>query len=507
MIVSGLPMPTGRRDARRKPADPVGNILRILGKIVLTGRGEGSYSVKNIRWRIRLHALPWVSQSHFPLLGEQWESAMSCISTRLMLRISAWIATALLLVPEASADPVLPGQGISFGQVAYLYSGQKEEYSQTGRLDIDVQALRTHFPGIPQGFVNVYTSHGWVVQNLPVLSSSSFTYPVVSTNFRLSGSPGPVGHLDAYIDYSPNPSVTFGPGPFARFDGLQRAGFAATGFGSGSPSRPYPPPLVSVVPFIPFGLFSAVIQPGHPALETADDQCLPASVATSFAYLNGRYSTPLPHPHRPGLGRDGSLVGELESDMGRTFRNRRDGDPLDAEPGLRGKLKYVARHRDLHAAVPFLKHQGLLGDRDISETVDGRTATSRGQGTTVTADFIIRELSNGEDVELGFLYKSGGGHFVEVIGAGTILGIPWIMHMSDHDQTRDDRGTGLVDFSFLLDIDGDGRLNLVNNPHDANLAVVFSQSVPGPSTVLLCLIAAGLAWRRRTRSEVPLHNT
>ena len=74
---------------------------------------------------------------------------------------------------------------------------------------------------------------------------------------------------------------------------------------------------------------------------------------------------------------------------------------------------------------------------------------------------------------------------VNVVGAGTILGVPWIAHISDHDQSdtdlppdlRDNRGTGFVDFTFLIDIDVDGLLNLVFEQGQPELDVAVSEEM------------------------------
>ena len=73
-------------------------------------------------------------------------------------------------------------------------------------------------------------------------------------------------------------------------------------------------------------------------------------------------------------------------------------------------------------------------------------------------------------------------HRVELIGAGTIFGKPWVLHKSDSAQGNNAAGTGLgadLSFSFLRDTDNDGRLNLIYNGLDANIHSVFTQS-PAP---------------------------
>lgn len=364
---------------------------------------------------------------------------------------------------------ISPGQGISFRQVDFTWPGATTLNSDTVQIDIDVDTLHSS-TGIPSGYINVVTSLGWVVQNLPVLDD--FPYAGISSNFRLyesaSGAGTDTTSLDAYVELSSEP-VTSVPSGSPQTFMVGDVSYNAQGFGGAVGTGTPPPPPVGVIDFNVGGVFRICWQPGHQCIETAQNQCLPAAVATSLQWLEDTYaSINIPHPNVMGLGDDGSLVGALELEMKRTWRSRRDGDPVSAQEGLSGKLCYLD-HNDITLRV---KHQGLLGGSNYYDC----HYLSYGQGTVVTADFIIKELCKGEDVELGFLYASGGGHFVEVVGAGTILGKPWIAHKSDHDQSDDTKGTDIIDFTFLEDSDGDGDLNLVSGKAVANVAVVFTQS-------------------------------
>ena len=74
---------------------------------------------------------------------------------------------------------------------------------------------------------------------------------------------------------------------------------------------------------------------------------------------------------------------------------------------------------------------------------------------------------------------------VNVVGAGWILGAPWIAHVSDHVQSdldlppdlKDNEGAGTVDFTFLRDIDGDGLLNLVGERGRPELGIAVSEGM------------------------------
>ena len=388
-------------------------------------------------------------------------------------------ANAQTPTPTPMSVEVLPNEGVSFSQVDFTWPGATTLNSDTGQADVDIAALQASTE-MSSGFINVATYGGlWLVQNLPVFYN--FPYPSVSTNFDLNCTVGVnVTSLDAYVEFSSDPVTTFAAGSYRTFSVGDTKYDAQGEEGTVGPGAPAPP-TAGVITFQLGGLLTATFQQGHPTLETADNQCLPAAVATSLQWLENNYSINVPHPNVMGLGADGSLVGTLETEMGRTFTNRRIGNATGTGAGLNGKLSYLAKNGLGNLVV---KHQGMFGGGNVTVPgPDGKLGTpddmtSTGMGATVTPAFLISEVQAGEDVELGFLYPKGGGHRVEVLGAGTILGIPWVVHQSDYDQSDDAKGTGRLDFSFLSDTDGDGRLNLAYGKTVPNIHSVFSQSVP-----------------------------
>lgn len=388
-----------------------------------------------------------------------------------IVKISIWLfllsSNLGMVFAQDSVVTVLPGQGVSFSQVDFTWQGAQTLNSNTGQIDVTIDSLKAA-TDLDSGFINASSSEGWIIQNLPVFAE--YPYSNISTNFDLGVTPGTdVDSILVVVEFSIKTITSFEEEPDTIFpvgDVQYNASGVEDTVEQGTPTPPPP----DTITFYDCDSMEAIFQPNHPNIETADDQCLPAAVATSLQWLENTYdSITVPHPNIPGLGEDGSLVGALETYMGRTFRNRRDGDPTSIEDGLTGKLSYLANNglSDLE-----VKHQGSMGNTDIES--DG--VTSKGQGETVTFEFIMDELKDGEDVELGFLYPNGGGHAVEVVGAGIMCGAPFIMYQSDHDQENDAAGTGQIDFSFLLDSDGDGRLNLVNEKGVPNMAVVFTQS-------------------------------
>jgi hypothetical protein len=77
------------------------------------------------------------------------------------------LAALLIRANVVHADTVLPSEGVTFAQVDYLFDGAETRDSGTGQINVDIATLLASFPTIPNGFVNVATSDGWVVQTLP----------------------------------------------------------------------------------------------------------------------------------------------------------------------------------------------------------------------------------------------------------------------------------------------------------------------------------------------------
>jgi hypothetical protein len=255
--------------------------------------------------------------------------------------------------------------------------------------------------------------------------------------------------------------------------------FSGQGKDTGVPlvGPPAPPP-VAVIQFVAGGGFSLCCEPGHPNIEAADNQCGPAACSNSLCWLKATYGgIVLPDNCGMGLGNDGTVVGKLDGTMTRAFTNRRSGSPVTDASFLKGKLTYLS-NSNLGLTADFMAT--LDGDPPAGNfTAAGRVAT-RHPGNP-TAAFIFSEICKGEDVELGYTNPRppGGGHWVQVLCAGTILGQPFIVHSSDRDQTSDTKGTGgPPQFAWLKDTDGDGTLNLVGEPNTPNADIVVTES-PG----------------------------
>src|SRR5271169_3900564 len=105
----------------------------------------------------------------------------------------------------------------------------------------------------------------------------------------------PAGHLSQTLTHlSATVRALSGP-PGSAQDGLpfpvESAQYSLGGVGQQSLPPPASPPATPVV--FPGGLFSFAYQANHQNVETADNQCSPASVANNFTWLNTTYGTPI----------------------------------------------------------------------------------------------------------------------------------------------------------------------------------------------------------------------
>jgi hypothetical protein len=397
-------------------------------------------------------------------------------------------------------------RGVSVAQVSFAWPTAPTTKSTTGELAVDVGRVLSAARA-SSGYLNVATSRGWVVQNLPL--RPEFGTSPLSTEFKLSSRSGrDVPSLKADVRFSARPLVefaSFGAGTASRAGAAvasatgpsvtARVGdtaFNGQGVGADAP-RPGTPraPTPGVLSFLaallrPLGaVFSMCYQPGHENVQAAFNQCAPAAVANSLSWMRARQGLQIADPNVPGLLDATSLVGKLDTAMGRAATSRRVGNGVFANQILRGKLTYLSDKRPPYV----VSHQGGETDAPGSANFTTGGLTSTGRGAKVTAEFIISEICKGEDVELVYRFPRGGAHIVNVTGAGRVLGVPWITYVHDHVQTsaadpRDTRGTGQTDFSFLADTDRDGRLNLANEATVPNASYVTTESPARPPDYL-----------------------
>lgn len=444
-------------------------------------------------------------------------TAHSVDSGRLRVAIAWAMATAL---SGATAQGVQVLSGVNFQQLDVRTAA----FGQFGRVVADRSVLGG------SGFVNVADSSGeWLVRNLPILDAATMDSNMMTTKYDLKTADGsPAGSRSYYVDYSSSPSddlSDFLPGlptylPYTVSPSIYAAGGVPAGATwSGADTLdsyldgPTNADLNTNLGFNLAGLNQAKFQKNHPNEQAANDQCAPMAVANSLQFLENTTDINIPHNHAPGLKGDNTLVGKLDTAMDRGVRTRADGDgvwPLD------GKLKYISETGNLknNTVVKHYSGDNLLGlngytggatnvllDGDNDLTRHGVTSTGKGK---VSWQAIFDELNDGEDVEIDLVYVDIlgnvlGRHYVEVVGAGTVLGVPYIQHVSDHLQTDsdplDNMGTGVVDFEWMI---GTFALNSF-----AYIDQMIVQSpVPEPATAVLAAIgvAAGLSRMRRKRA-------
>lgn len=406
---------------------------------------------------------------------------------------------ALLLAGQTCLAGALPNGALFLRDVNFTYPGASSSTTGVGLGVVDYSAFNS------AGYVNVEIGGVWAIQNLPVDPTAlSLSIPGLSQYLNL-----PTGPDVAILgDFSTAPQEFFPSGSAAPAVILKAptVDVNAQGFIATPPVAPFrtAPPGAQPGPIafngnMPTNLLG--FQPGHLSnIEQDVNQCAPAAVANSLSYLSNRFGFSLSQENVSGVDGDpaDSLVGQLDQAMGRS-----QGQGVGWEPILTGKLNYM---EDNDLTDFLVKHQTsddapASVRQDVTSAGGELTSTYRGN---ITAEFILNELRNGEDVEMGLFWEGGGAHFVDLIGGGTIFGVPWVAFQHDANQGYDamnmqvamNGGVGLLDggygFSFLVDTDGDGRLNFHNFVDGSNAEVVYilSQSVPEPSA--LALVAIGL---------------
>lgn len=368
------------------------------------------------------------------------------------------------------------GSGVALAQVTWSFDGASGDgVSGTGQVDVNVRALIAYAQQVQQplsdGFVNIVTKDDmgqvrWVVENLPILPG--YPYADISTMFFLNDG-AEIDHIAAGVCYSKDPLTAPPILLFSPF-GVGSREFNAGGKRGDVTVAPQPPPFNVAFP-APFDfLLKAKFQPGHSNaqgtnLETAVNQCAPASMANNFTWLKNTFGTAIPDLNNIGLRNTvaNSLVGKLDmthwSDpgtasarrpycgtvVGRAARNRLDGCAVNSIWWLKGYMLYLNRNN----IALTLQHQGNDGLGFTGANVTVGALTSTGRGNIVQPKFIYDEIANNSAVEYGDSHAGGGGHAMDVIAAGSVLGAPFILYVSDHNQRNDTDGTQYIDASFL----------------------------------------------------------
>ena len=371
---------------------------------------------------------------------------------------------------DAAAQTINPG-AVTLNQIDFRVGAD----SVVGEITIDYAAA-----GSP-GFVNVIdaanpTPTGWLVQNLPVFPpGSGYGSGSITTRLDLTPFAGMdgvnVSAVNLIIDFNPAPSVTVSA---VLAHGASAATYAVgavdNAVGSTDPGGLIigyeAAPNLGGVNFVLAGPLFFVLQGNHPNVQAAHNQCAPAAVANSLQFLANTTPLVLPHPNIPGWGGNipnNTLVGQLDFFMKRQLGlNRCDATRNGGAWPMMGKLAYIGANalpvQVKHRVGGSANNAGVPLNGGANYTFAG--VTSIGAGATFDINWIIGELRNGADVELDLFYRRGGRHYVEVVGAGFILGQPFLLHVSDKAQCSfwagrwnidplDILGTNDVDFEWI----------------------------------------------------------
>ena len=340
---------------------------------------------------------------------------------------------AVSLCKSATAISVPEAEGVSFQQVEFDYPGvASDPNSDYGEINLNYSALNTN--GFSNGYVNVVRGSSWVVQNLPVSTTSG--YPGMSTYFDLGVSDGTdVNNFSPVVDFSPTPLIAAPSGVGTLYNNAG-GNFTADeiedqeGDGAGRTTKPGAP--AGPITF-GGGANSVAYQPGHTNVEQDVNQCGPASVANSMDYLRTRYgiNVPAAKTNTPGVGGNpaSSIVGQLDQTM-----NRPQGQAISNMQFINGKLRYMKNNNITGISVESTGGDGVLSGGDYTDPVSGLTAKN---GGALTSQWILDQLAKGQDVELNVRWTGGGGHWVDLIGGGMILGVPWVAYVNDANQGFD----------------------------------------------------------------------
>jgi len=215
-------------------------------------------------------------------------------------------------------------------------------------------------------------------------------------------------------------------------------------------------------------------------VQCAKNQCAPMGVANSLQYLENRHSSffNVPHEHVMGLYGDDSLVGRLDSYMGRATTSRTTGPGVMADEMLEGKFEYLADNGLENALIHRHQGHGYFDMPTTDFTHAGITSYDESVNDKVTFEWIEEQVRNCEDVEVGIKWGSGGGHVVRIFGVGKSLGQPYLRYKHDRLQSHNDvtDSYGLEEAQvFVNDLDGDGMMNWGSAGNEIVLAV--SESV------------------------------
>jgi hypothetical protein len=440
-----------------------------------------------------------------PIRGNDMERNRSRFNNLHML---AAILLALGIAGNGAAGPVSvsEGMGLQFAQFDMLFpNASAQPNSGYGLAAVNFGQL-TASTGISTGFLNIRTDAGWVVQNIVVDSASGLQG--LGAMFNLGVSAGtPVSSVTARAEFSDTAVTGFDRTPDTSFTKVDHFTYNAQGRGLPFLVPPLPP-VTPVIPWVNGGLTKTLWGGDRPSVEQDVNQCGPAAVANSLQWLeNTNPKFNLPHNHVPGINGNpaNSLVGQIDVAM-----NRAPHQTVTDQNFMNGKIRYIAEN--VTGTSVEIKHWGgtfVPGDVSVVTAKGPKTSHDQTNSGKTLIQWIISEIADGENVELALGNLGGaGGHWVDIIGAGTTLGVDWIAWTHDANQGNNADGTTAVnggvnwfDGGYQFSPVVNGRPMLFLSGMQMDFAVSESVSEPGIVSLFgIALAMFGLARVRRALS-------
>ena len=356
--------------------------------------------------------------------------------------------------------------GVAFNQVDFKWNHSQFLDTAVGQIVADMDTVLKSAT-LDEGYLNGYTSDGWVIQNLNL--NNRWSYDSISTFFDL-GRTGDVRSIQMYLEVTREPMHRFSGGEFETYvvgnTVYDAGGDREDPLGS---SGMYPP-SPEVVEFEMSGLNEWYEQPNHDPdanVQCAVNQCVPTGYANTLQYLENTFPISVPHDLVPGIGfhllglvvPPNSLSGYFDVLMRRNCTSFFAGNGTPHNRAIRGGLRYCWEE-DIDVTV---HHQGLEGNVDV--TWDGKK-TSYHEGPQVEFLYLMEEVKKGYGITLRFWRYNNStpysGHQVCVVGAGYVLGEAKIHYC--HDEAQSDETSGLVVHETYLGINTThGNLTLLNS--------------------------------------------
>ena len=389
------------------------------------------------------------------------------------LLVSTTLVTAHTSIKDSGQNSL--SSTFTISQIDFLFE-ETQKYSSWGHINIKVPDFLNQYQ-TEQGYLNMYTHAGWVVQNQYINQVENMDQ--LSLYFNLGVTPGePIKELSAYMEFSPEPYSDFQDGQHTEYPVVPME-YNAGGIGDKLPELPDYIKVIDFAPTLPTYDYTKPNLNDNENIQCARDQCGPMGVANSLQYLENRNAFfSVPHDHVIGLYGDSSLVGQLDYYMDRVASSRTDPGGVMLDELMEGKFQYLADNGMENKLIH--RHQGY-GYFDMPSgdfTHAGITSDDQSVGGKVTFDWIEEQLRNCEDVEIAIKWGGGGGHMVRVFGCGKVLGQPYLRFKHDslqtHHDSTDTRGLEEAQM-FVSDVDGDGMMNWGSSGNE--IVFALSESV------------------------------